>query len=239
MINVHVVAANNRDSYQAELDSFFKWRHRVYVEQRGWLPPSPDGRERDQFDTDDAVYLLAMEDGELVAGTRLIPTDRPHLLSEVFSHLASVKGVPRSPAVAEWTRMFVVPGRRGGLHTGACGQMCCGVMEYLLEEGAAQVGGVQELYWLPRWHHYGWRVHPLGLPEEIGRDWCVAAYFDVTEEALAGVRAAAGVDRDLIVRRGSPHPFIPTRPSRSLGLRLPGIEEVPEMRRKVGHGYAR
>ncbi|HEX2255770.1 MAG TPA: acyl-homoserine-lactone synthase [Afifellaceae bacterium] len=235
MLHVHVVAANNRKIYREELESFFQWRHKVYVEQKGWLPPSADGRERDQFDNDGAVYLLAMDDGALAAGTRLIPSDRPHLLSEVFPQLAAVKGVPRSPLIAEWTRMFVVPGRRGGLHTGACGQMCCAVMEYLLEEGAAQVGGVQELYWLPRWHHYGWRVHPLGLPEEIGRDWCVAAYFDVTEEALAGVRAAAGVDRNLIVRRGSPQPFLPDRSLRSIGLRR-GM--VAEMHNRAVHGKA-
>ncbi len=229
MVEVHVVASNNRDLYEAELDSYFEWRHRVYVGEKGWHAPFPDGRERDQFDTARATYLLGFENGDLVTGSRLLPTDAPHLLSEVFSHLGEVKCIPRRPDVAEWTRMLVVPSRRERGHSGVAGQMCCAVMEYLLEEGASQVGGVQELYWLPRWQDYGWRVHPLGLPDEIGGVWCLAAYFDVSEEALAGVRAATGVARPLLVRKGAPDPFVPRPkvPPPRPGLDLQGgIEQI-------------
>jgi acyl-homoserine lactone synthase len=208
MIDVHVVASNNRDLYGPELDSFFAWRHRIYVGERGWRDPSPDERERDQFDTEAAVYLLALEDGELVAGSRLIPTSEPHLLSEVFPQLGSVRGLPREPDVAEWTRMFVVPSRRDRSARGVTGQMCCAVMEYAYQEGLSELGGVQEIYHLGRWEEYGWRVRPLGLPEVIDGSWSIAAYFAVDEEAVAGARRASGVDGSLLVRRGSPSPFV-------------------------------
>jgi acyl-homoserine lactone synthase len=208
MIDVHVVTCSNRALYADELDSFFRWRHRIYVDERRWREPSPDGRERDQFDTAAATYLLGLDEGELVAGSRLIPTSRPHLLSEVFPHLCAVRGVLRAPDVAEWTRMFVVPGRRERAGHEVAGEMCCALMEYALAEGIRQFGGIQETYFLTRWQHYGWHVTPLGLPEEVDGTWSVAAYFDATEEALEGVRRAIGIHGSLVVRRGFPKPFV-------------------------------
>lgn len=154
-----------------------------------------------------ATYLLGLDEGELVAASRLIPTNHPHLLSEIFSRLCAVRGVLCAPDVAEWTRMSVVPGRRERAGHEVAGEMCCAVMEYTLAAGIRRFGGIQEAYFLTRWQHYGRHVTPLGLPEEVDGTWSVAAYFDATEEALEGVRRATGIHGSLIVRRGHPRAF--------------------------------
>ncbi len=45
----------------AQLEEMHRIRHRIYVEGRGWKAlRKSDGREVDEFDTDDAVYLLGL-----------------------------------------------------------------------------------------------------------------------------------------------------------------------------------
>ncbi|TIX79394.1 MAG: autoinducer synthase, partial [Mesorhizobium sp.] len=52
MITAHVVNAHNKHLYENEFDEFLRRRHDFFVHQKHWRPPSPDGRELDQFDTD-------------------------------------------------------------------------------------------------------------------------------------------------------------------------------------------
>ncbi len=82
-------------------------------------------------------------------------------------------------------------------------QFCTAAMEYRLGEGINQIGGIQELYWLPLWKRFGWVVHVIGEPSEIDGDICVPAYFDVSEDALNDVRRRANLDHSILVRRGA------------------------------------
>ena len=60
---------------------------------------------------------MGIRNGQIIAGSRFIPTTEPHLLSEVFPHLCTRNGVVRDSAVFEWTRGFIIPEYRetGGL----------------------------------------------------------------------------------------------------------------------------
>lgn len=85
-------------------------RRRIFVEGLGW-PLAVDrwGRERDQFDRKDTIYGAVVQDCEPVACWRLLQTDRPYLLGDVFPHLAGEQSLPRSPAVWEISRFGVDP----------------------------------------------------------------------------------------------------------------------------------
>jgi acyl-homoserine lactone synthase len=184
----HFITKFNEHLFQLELDAFFRARHDVYADELGWVKPSPDGLEYDAYDTSAAAYLVVMDGNEFVAGSRLVPTHLPHLLSEAFSQSCNLAPMPRDPAVLEWTRGFVVSHRRegGGLILKA--QCCAAVMEYCLSRGYRQVGGIQDTKWLAIWKRMGWTVHVHGDPIDIGGEAWLPAYFDVTAEALAGAR---------------------------------------------------
>ncbi|WP_084833921.1 acyl-homoserine-lactone synthase [Mesorhizobium sp. L48C026A00] len=208
MIEAHVVTHQNRSLYDAEWDSYLRWRHEIYVHEKKWRPASPEGRELDQFDTPDATYILGFEDGELVTAARLIPTDKPHLVSEIFPHMCEIKGLPNRPDWAEWTRTFVVPDRRTAGRRGILTQICCAVMEFCLEEGLQYAGGIQETYFLPQWAMLNWRVAPLGLPQEVSGESCIVAYLECNESALAQVRRVLGIRHSLLIRRGEQSRFV-------------------------------
>jgi acyl-homoserine lactone synthase len=212
MVDVHVITHANRNLYERELDEHHAIRHRIYIEELRWrgLTPRSDGREFDQFDTPEMVYLLGLEDGKVVGGLRLMPTTEPHLMSEVFPQFAAIRGVPRSADVAEWTRVFVVPERREERQASKVGStVIASMIDYGLDEGLSGISVVMNTFWLPRFQRYGWRVRPLGLPDVHDDEWLIAVLIDVTPAALAGIRRVCGLaDRSALVRKGPQRSFI-------------------------------
>lgn len=209
MIEAHIINSRNKHLYEREWDEFLRRRHDFFVDQKGWRPPSPDGRELDQFDSSVATYILGIEDGRVVTSARLIPTSEPHLVSEVFPHLCELNGgPPRRADWAEWTRTFVVPEKRGTGLKGTLTQLCCALMEYALDEGLDAIGGIQETYFVPHHKRLRWKVMPMGLAQEVAGEWCIVAYMQVDEAALASCRRILGINHSLLVRRGEQMPFI-------------------------------
>ncbi|MDB5829628.1 MAG: N-acylhomoserine lactone synthase [Variovorax sp.] len=85
------------------------YRHRVFVEMLGWDLSVKDGMELDQFDRPDTVYVVARnDDGELIGTARLLPTDRPYLLREVFPQLLGDQPAPQTPTIWELSRFAAV-----------------------------------------------------------------------------------------------------------------------------------
>ena len=73
-------------------------RKQVFVDMLKWDIPHDGLREQDQYDTDDAQYLILQDKltTEHLGSVRLLPTTRPHMLLDVFSHLCD-GAVPRGP----------------------------------------------------------------------------------------------------------------------------------------------
>src|SRR5690242_6135136 len=86
---IHFVTAGNRAQHEKLCDSMFRDRKAVFIDRLGWNLQTIDGnREIDQFDTPDAVYVVeANAEQRHLASLRLLPTTKPHLMSEVFPFL--------------------------------------------------------------------------------------------------------------------------------------------------------
>lgn len=201
-MRVHVIDERNRYLYVEQLDEHHRLRDQIYIGEKKWQAlKSTDGREYDQFDLPDAIYLLALADnGSVAGGTRLLRSTGPTLLSEVFPHLADVRPFQRGPDILEWTRFFVAPRyreehrlcRAGGLVSAA-------MIEFCLTTGVRQLNAVGETYWMPRISTLGWRPRPLGLPiEHEGLSIC-AWTIEPSELALRSTLRAYDLEKiDLI-----------------------------------------
>lgn len=98
------------DTLSAEMfERIARYRHRVFIETLGWELPGHAGFELDQFDRADTIYMAAHEeDGRLVGTARLLATDRPYLLGEVFPQLMGDAEPPRRADVWELSRFAAV-----------------------------------------------------------------------------------------------------------------------------------
>lgn len=170
---IHIVTPENDYHYRAEMEQAFRLRHHVYVKEMGWTDlAKPDGRDVDQFDNKHAVHMLYIEDGEVLGYQRLLPSTRPHLLSDVTPELCEVEQ-PVGAHIWEISRHCVAPNHRqgGGYERPIANALGSGLLEWALECGVSKfIIEIEpmELFPLVQLH---FQPLPLGLPHKIhGRE---------------------------------------------------------------------
>jgi acyl-homoserine lactone synthase len=194
---IHIVTAENMTAYQAEMEQAFRLRHAVFVDEMGWENlQKPDGREIDQFDDGRAVHMLCIEDDRVVGYQRMLPSQRPHILSEVLPQLCD-GDFPVGPHIWEWTRYCVVQGHRdrGRMLSPVGNLLLSAIVEWGLASGVSKIIIEMNPIWLLRLVQLHFRVTPLGIPQEVGRDSVVAVTAAFDQRTLHRLRQTRGNDR--------------------------------------------
>jgi acyl-homoserine lactone synthase len=177
-----VVNSQNAHRHHKELDQAFRLRHRIFVEEKGWTDlRSEDGRETDRFDDEHAVHMLYINDDRVVGYQRMLPTTRPHILSDVLPELCESEP-PVGPDIWEWTRYCVEPTyrERGRMLSPVANALLSGIVDWGLATGVSTILIEMNPLWLLRLVQLHFRVVPLGIPRSIGGEetLAVAASFD-------------------------------------------------------------
>ena len=157
---VFIVDADNRRWFEQDLREMYQQRRRVFVEGLGWPLPLAGTMELDQYDAEDVLYLLVKDDpgARLRASVRLLRTDRPHPLLDLFRGLCDA-GVPRGLDVWEISRFCTNPGitsRRERL--GLLWEIICASLETALLSISS---GSRSL---PTGRYARWRFTAVGRP---------------------------------------------------------------------------
>ena len=199
---LHLINEENRDQAQCVelLEQSFRLRHDVYVRERGWKAlDRPDGREVDQFDNNDATYLIWANEARVLGSARFVPTDKPHLMSDVFPHTATFAEVPRRASVWEITRFFSVrdPDNLVKRNT-VIGDILCGMFEMGLHHKLEAISVVCDTFFLPRFLEQSIEATPLGLPTPYAEGICIACMLPVNLTQLAAARTARGVNETVL-----------------------------------------
>ncbi len=179
---IHIVTAENISAYQDKMEQAYRLRHNVFVDEMGWEDlRKPDGREIDQFDDGRALHMLYIEDDRVLGYQRMLPSMRPHLLTEVLPHLCE-GDFPVGPHIWEWTRYCVTREHRdrGRILSPAGNLLLSSIVEWGLASGVEKIIIEMNPLWLLRLVQLNFRVTPLGLPQQIGKDSIIAvtAAFD-------------------------------------------------------------
>ncbi|HEX3810299.1 MAG TPA: acyl-homoserine-lactone synthase [Rhizomicrobium sp.] len=207
---IYVVDKNNREAFDVQLEDMFRIRHDIYVGRRGWKAlESPDGRDVDQFDTEDTVYLLGIDAlGRVTSGLRLNPTVGPHLIKTLFSHTVTFGRVPVGERIYEFTRYFVVPGRVPRLQRRqAAGELLVAMFEYALAAGLSHISLLCDAFFMSTILEMGLKVRPLGMPTPYDEGTCIAVLFDVGEENVQSTRNSRGIGYTVLAQSPVPPPF--------------------------------
>lgn len=94
------------DSLFAQVSSY---RYKVFIETLGWELQTRNGEELDQFDRPDTVYVVSQDGhGQVNGCARLLPTNRPYLLGDVFPQLLNGLPIPCSDDVWELSRFAAI-----------------------------------------------------------------------------------------------------------------------------------
>ena len=92
--------------FPREIDAMFRNRAETFSERLGWDVVVENGRERDQFDAANPLYLLSVDpDTEEYWGSlRLLPTTGPNMLRDVFPFLMGGEPMVESATIWEISR---------------------------------------------------------------------------------------------------------------------------------------
>lgn len=206
---LYVIDRRNRQYYQAQLEEMFRIRHRIYVEQRKWKAlEKADKREIDQFDTEEARYLLEIDQhGSVQGGVRLTPTIHYGLMRDVFPHLVERGSVPAGENILEMTRYFLTtePTERGERRRRS-GQILCAMFEYGIAAGVESFSLVCDAFFLPTMLECGFQITHLGLPQPYDEGVCIAVLFSCDAKVLASTAKARGVTGPALTYSERPPP---------------------------------
>jgi len=207
MTEVHVVRHDNSDRYRRELEQYFRGRYDVFVRERGWKElERPDGRDADQFDTEEAIHLLAIDKHRVIGGLRMNPSMGPTLFTEVFPYLCLMPLVG-SPDIYETTRLWVAKDRRGqDLRPTVETLLVAGGLELSLALGLKKTRVLFETRWLSRNKKLGWTLTPLGLPHDFDGVSCIAVEKDVSETIWIEVCRRLCVPGPILIWNGTARP---------------------------------
>ncbi len=133
---MHIVSGKPNNLPEGWIHQLASYRYQVFVEHLGWELDTPPGREADQFDRPDTVYVIAKNvKGELTGCARLLPTTQPYLLGEVFPLLLQGQQVPCDSEVWELSRFAAVDFK--GQNGPELGQFSSPVAVQLMQEAIA------------------------------------------------------------------------------------------------------
>jgi acyl-homoserine lactone synthase len=205
---IEIIHSGNARQFDDLLDSQFRLRHEVFVRERGWSRFDVDGiSEKDQYDNDETVYLVATDHAGYVAGGfRLYPTVLPHMLSEHFPHLVDGAIIQRRD-VLELTRFGM---RKSERRSRYYFELLLAIQEYGLSEGLCGFTSVINPLRIPILQGFGLEIEPLGLPTIIDGEATIAVLFHVSETCFARVRTAVAI-QDNVLHESELHTTLTSR----------------------------
>lgn len=210
---VHCVTSANRNRYADQLEQMFKQRHDVFVEGRGWRElRRGDGRDIDDYDTEETVYLLTLGDaGEVFAHGRMNPTSGRHQLEDggVLRKKFAMRAPPKGHRVWEGSRLVGgFPERYGrDFARETLYMILVALQEFAVRRNIVEAVSILEMPALSRFQSMGWDTTPLGLPVQYDTDHgsgeALAAIWKTGPACLASARLKTGI-RTSIVYEASP-----------------------------------
>jgi N-acyl-L-homoserine lactone synthetase len=194
---VSVVTKVNREHYLPQLDGMFRDRKSVFVDRLKWDLPVVEGQfEKDEFDTDDSVYLISSdrESKAHICSMRLTPTTEPHLLRDKFPFLCDGE-IPVGEDVWEVTRLCTTPRLSGDGARNARRHLSIAMVEFALLYALTRLTMITHVEYLSRLLAVGWECRPLGIPKDYGGQLLGAMEVSITPATLKAVRLQFGGSR--------------------------------------------
>lgn len=110
MNDVTIDYANSKKLSPNLVQSMFNLREKVFKGRLGWDVTSIDGKEKDEFDELNPVYMLSSNNSHQLEGCwRLLPTTGSYMLKDVFPQLLRGEEVPEDEHIWELSRLAVAP----------------------------------------------------------------------------------------------------------------------------------
>jgi acyl-homoserine lactone synthase len=167
---IMVLRGTQRNEYRDYFDRLFRLRHEIFVKRRGWSLPSVNGCEIDQYDNDQAIYFLDIDEDETIRGTiRVTPSVSASLLADYFPHLVETECLLRAPDIYECTRYIAMASSKTRSENRAAkSRIISAMLEWSLTQDLTYLQTVIETSTLTSYLELTPMTIPLGLSHPYG-----------------------------------------------------------------------
>lgn len=195
---IKLIPGHERFHHPHQIDAMHRLRARVFSDRLAWSVTVEDGREFDDFDKLDPLYLIAEDREGKVRGTvRLLPTTGPNMLSDVFPELLPANQTVRSPRIWESSRFSVdheaLAERSDKLINRTTAEILCGMTEVGIRVGLDFIVSVVDVHMERVLKRANCHCERLGEPKKIGKVTTIAGLWEIGDELLGNLREASGI----------------------------------------------
>ena len=189
------IAGGGAATRDALLADMFRARKSVFIDLLGWDVPVLAGQyELDQFDVPSTRYLLvATPEGEHLGSLRLLPTNGPTILGDIFPSLCAGP-LPAAPDCWEISRFCLSRKLRAAERRLIRDRLVTAAVTFGLQNEITSYVCVADTAWLRQIHAFGWRCEPLGPSQSLACGFTGAMRIAVAPDT-PGLMQAAGTWR--------------------------------------------
>lgn len=190
------------------------YRHKIFIERLGWQLPVKDGLERDQFDREDTVYVVARnKNGNICGCARLLPTSKPYLLGQVFPQLMNGSAIPMANNIWELSRFAAADlGQKSNKNDSVLvnqatqnialqsRNLLAAAISTAAEHGAQRLITVSPLGVERLLHRMGVHAHRAGPPIFVDGKPIFACWIEIDQQTKHALGITAEISDDIQVR---------------------------------------
>lgn len=200
MYTLHGTSRDFSDSLKLEVAHY---RHSIFIERLGWDLPVEGGKELDQFDHDDTIYVVAKNnDGRVSGCARLLPTTESYLLGEIFPQLMNGMPIPCSRDIWELSRFAaadITSPSNTESRADASRALLAAAVECAMHNGATRLITVSPLGIERLLARMGVNAHRAGPPVKVDGKPIYACWIEIDDKTRSalGIKSSPEMNRIL------------------------------------------
>ena len=201
---ITLIQQYSQNFFQEEMDAFYKRRYKVFKEKLGWNIETQGNKDIDQYDLQEAMYLIYKDEKEGVCGgIRLLPTTGSYMLRDTFSHLFDKSfQFPCHPLIWESSRFFFDKpmGKNDKMGTSRQGtiELLIAMMEFIISFSPYGLITVTDTRVEALCLRVGLTCRRISEPQKIDDMKVVCLYIEADMEKLRNIKAKHSIDRSLV-----------------------------------------
>lgn len=200
---VVLIPPDRHHEFADELNGMHRLRFRVFHERLAWSVEVKGESEADRFDCCRPIWLLLHGPAGQIAGcVRLLPSEGPTMLRDVFSGLLEGREAPAQSDVWESSRFALdfpghAPAGAGGVAMPTY-ELLAAMLEFGVSRKLTKIVTVTDVRMERILRRAQWPLERLGLARSLGRTMAVAGFLPVSREVLARVRHAGNLRHSVL-----------------------------------------
>lgn len=207
---IRLIQGKDWTRHAYELDAMFRSRAHVFSDRLKWDVAVTDGREIDEFDDLNPLYLVCVDDvtGSTRGSLRLLPTTAPHMLDRCFAKAFGEEIAIKSSTIWECTRFCLHPeaGPSQVTSTGAMRdtlELMLGICEVGQLAGLTFIQGVYDKSMLRIYKKTRWSPVTIAKSTTLGRLPVYVGLWEISEAAIEKMRKTGWITDSVLEKKAA------------------------------------